>query len=314
MCTSIVLKSSSETYLLARTMDFSFELDPKMVIYPRNYPLQFHHEPMSLKQHYAFMGLSKNVGFYTLADGVNEHGFSIAALYFEDYAHYKKEGKPGLSIAPVEVVMWMLAQCRNTKEAIEFFKSHSIVDTKVDFLGVTPPLHWVLQDSKGHSVIVEKMADGLHIHDNTLGVLTNSPDYNWHKTNVRNYIGLHPEQVSPRTLYGEEFKAFGQGSGTFGLPGDLTPPSRFIRTLYNKLSSAPSSDLLIQAAHILNNVDIPKGSVVTQRNTIDYTQYTSYIQNNDLIYSYRLYDDLNTHSFNLNDFELDGVQLITKGD
>ena len=41
MCTSIKLKSIDNTQMLARTMDFSFELDLEMIIIPRNYPLLF---------------------------------------------------------------------------------------------------------------------------------------------------------------------------------------------------------------------------------------------------------------------------------
>ncbi len=38
-------------------------------------------------------------------------------------------------------------------------------------------------------MVVEKMADGLHIMDNPIGVLANSPDFKWQMTNLRNYIG-----------------------------------------------------------------------------------------------------------------------------
>lgn len=79
-------------------------------------------------------------------------------------------------------------------------------------------------------------------------------------------------------MFGKEFKAFGQGSGTFGLSGDSTSPSRFISTLYNKLSAKGADtkeDLLILGVHILNNLDMVKGSVITQRHTIDYIQYSA---------------------------------------
>ncbi|CAM4245964.1 choloylglycine hydrolase family protein [Erysipelothrix inopinata] len=312
MCTNITLKSSDNTVLMARTMDFSFALDPEMMVYPRNFKLNFaFNEP--LEHHYAFLGLSKNIGVFALADGINEHGLTAAALYFEGYATYESTVVEGKSIAPNDIVMWMLAKCKTVEDVKEVFQTHHLVELKLEFLGMIPPLHWVFQDIEGNSIIVEPLEDGIKIYENKLGVLTNSPDYGWHKTNVRSYIGLDPAQVEPRTIYGENFKAFGQGSGTFGLPGDLTPPSRFVKALYSKLSTkkaANEAELVVAASHILNNVDIPKGSVVTQRKTIDYTQYTAYMISNTQTYYYRLYDSLNTEVVNLNDFDLDGNEII----
>lgn len=313
MCTSIVLKSKDENVLLARTMDFSFELEPEMRVFPRHYPLKFD-VATSLDKHYAFMGLSKDIGNIYIADGVNEHGLSCAALYFEGYAKYSDNYDSNrINVAPHEVVMWMLATCKHIDDVVDTFQKIEIVNHKMDFLGVVPPLHWVFLDESGSSLIFEIVESGLNIHDNNLGILTNSPDYVWHMTNVRSYIGLDPQQVEARTIYGEEFKPFGQGSGTFGLPGDFTPPSRFIKTLYNKLSASKASnskDLVLNASHILNGVDIPKGSVKTPRATLDYTQYTSYMLNNELKYYYRMHDSLNTLEVNLKDYDLDISELI----
>ena len=59
-------------------------------------------------------------------------------------------------------------------------------------------------------------------------------------------------------------KGLGQGAGLLGLPGDFTPPSRFVRAaLYshfaNQLSSAIETVRL--GFHILNTFDIFKGVV-----------------------------------------------------
>lgn len=312
MCTCITLSSEDKKHLLARTMDFSFELDAEMGVFARNVKLNFA-LTNSLNNHYAFLGLTKDVGNYYLADGLNEFGLSAAALYFEGYAKYiDKTSATKEMIAPHEIVMWMLAKCKNVKEVLEEFNAIDVVDEKISFLGVTTPLHWVFADSSGESVVVEIVSSGMNVYENKLGILTNSPDYNWHLTNVRNYIGLDQRQVSPREMFGMNFTPFGQGSGTFGLPGDFTPPSRFIKTLYAKLSAkkvTSGKQLVISASHILNGVDIPKGSVITQRDTIDYTQYTAYILLNEGKYYYRLYDSLETIEVVLSDYNLDSDQI-----
>lgn len=313
MCTSIVLKSIDKNYLMARTMDFSFELQPVLAIYPRKQEMKFVFFDETLKEHYAFMGLAKNIGDYYIADGVNEHGLSGAALYFEGYAEYETEIVANKSISPAELVQFALATCKTIEDVRTMFEEYHVVEQKLAFIGSVPPLHWTFQDESGNAIIVEKVADGIQIYENKIGVLTNAPDYTWHLTNVRNYIGLDPKQVEPRTLYGKEFKAFGQGSGTFGLPGDLTSPSRFIKTLYNKLSiskAADAKELVVNAYHVLNGVDIPKGSVITQRDTIDYTQYTSFMVNNEKTYFYRLYDSLEIKSFALKDYDLNASEIM----
>lgn len=312
MCTSITLKSKDNNYLLARTMDFSFDLDPVMTLFPRNFKLDF--KEATLNSHYAFFGLAKDVGSYYLADGLNEYGLSVAALYFEGYAKYKDSSDDNtVGIASYELVMWLLAKCQSVDEVISEFNNITVVNELMGFLGVVPPLHWIVSDKEGNSLVIEIVNEEVIFYHNSIGVLTNSPDYNWHLTNLRSYIGLDPNQVSSRTIYGVEFKPFGQGSGTFGLPGDFTPPSRFVRTLYSKLSSKSAEnndDLVLYAMHILNGVDIVKGSVVTQRATIDYTQYTSYMLNNDLTYYFRLHSSLNVEKYRLLDYDLDNDKVL----
>ncbi|CCV64856.1 putative penicillin amidase [Alteracholeplasma palmae J233] len=313
MCTCITLKNKTNDFLMARTMDFSYELDSKFVVFPRNYPIQYNYYNDTNDKHYAFMGLAKNLGTYYCADGVNEKGLTAAALYFEGYAKYDKKIVKNQTLAPQEVIMYVLANYSNIEEVKDFFNTHHIVETHLDLVGTTPPLHWIFQDATGESIIVEKTEKGLEIFKNKLGILTNSPDYQWHYTNVRNYIHINPNAVSPIHLYGEEFKPFGQGSGTFGIPGDLTPTSRFIRALYSKLSSKQTEnekELIVSAVHILNSVDIPKGSVVTHRMTMDYTQYTSYMVNTSQTYCYRLYDSFEIIKHQLNQYDLDLDKLI----
>ena len=314
MCTSITVTSADNKHLLARTMDFSFQLDPEMVVFPRNFALAFD-VAATLTTHYAFLGLAKDVGNYYIADGINEFGLSGAALYFEGYAVYSPQTKTSKAmVAPHELVMWILANCKTIEDVQNEFTSNIVVvEQTMGFLGTVPPLHWVFQDSTGSSIVVEVVEEGVKFYQNNLGILTNSPDYPWHMTNVRNYIGLDPMQVKSRTLYGQQFNPFGQGSGTFGLPGDFTPPSRFIKTLYNKLSvKEPSNaaNLVLAATHVLNGVDIPLGSVVTPKNTIDYTQYTSYMLSSDQIYYFRMHDSLSVIEVQLSDYNLDASTVF----
>ena len=58
-------------------------------------------------------------------------------------------------------------------------------------------------------------------------------------------------------------KNLGHGSGMLGLPGDFTPPSRFVRAAFFQVTAPqqPTAKRSVtQAFHILNNFDIPSGS------------------------------------------------------
>ena len=79
----------------------------------------------------------------------------------------------------------------------------------------------------------------LKIFDNPLGVMTNSPAFDWHMTNLRNYIALNPRNVPPVKIEGETFRALGQGSGMLWLPGDFSPPSRFVRAAVFSATAIP---------------------------------------------------------------------------
>jgi hypothetical protein len=88
--------------------------------------------------------------------------------------------------------------------------------------------------------VIEPLNKGLKIYDNPLGVVTNAPTFDWHMTNLRNYINLSATNVPAVDMGGITLAQFGQGSGLRGLPGDFTPPSRFVRAVAFSQSAFPS--------------------------------------------------------------------------
>jgi choloylglycine hydrolase len=76
-------------------------------------------------------------------------------------------------------------------------------------------------------------------------------------------------------------RPFGVGSGMHGLPGDFTPPSRFIRAVAYTQTMFPFPDAhtgVREATRIMHNFDIPRGLVLERPSTSDpiagYTQWT----------------------------------------
>src|SRR5262249_17703247 len=109
----------------------------------------------------------------------------------------------------------------------------------------------------------------------------NAPTFDWHITNLRNYVNLSVTDVPAVAIDGREFAALGMGSGMHGLPGDFTPPSRFVRAAGFAQAARPAEAARgggLQALRLLNQFDIPRGSVRTVEGgkvVEDSTQWTA---------------------------------------
>ena len=69
---------------------------------------------------------------------------------------------------------------------------------------------------------------------------------------------------------GRTIKTGGTGFGTLGIPGDFTPPGRFIRAAFMKEFAEEvqtADDGVNLAFHILNTVDIPIGKYQGNKNS-----------------------------------------------
>jgi len=146
-----------------------------------------------------------------------------------------------------------------------------------------------------------KIAPLTTVPDAPLGVMTNALTYDWHMTNLQNYISLSVKDVDSAKVGPVTLPAFGSGSGLHGMPGDFTPPARVVRAAIYSQSAAPSvtaGDAVLAAFHILNQFDIPKGSVVNAavgEPVDEVTEWTSVadLKNSALVLQYR--DDQSIH-------------------
>lgn len=297
MCTSLTLETKDKNHFLARTMDFSLVLNPSVIMYPRNHQWNIYKSDQSIEVKYAFLGVGQKFSenYCAFADGVNEKGLSCASLYFPGYASYSdKKSNFLLNIAPYEIVPYLLSKCETIEDAIAEIKGVNLMNTSLEEMQLLPPLHWIVYDKSGGCIVIEPRESGLEIIKNPIGVMTNSPEIDWHLTNLRNYIGLNPFRQKDVTLANVTFKPISQGSGSFGLPGDFTSPSRFVKTVFAKhanMNCENETEGLSNIFHILEGVTIPKGNVVTEYNRIDYTQYTACFNLDKVIIYYKTYDN-----------------------
>lgn len=298
MCTAMTLQSKSNDMFFGRTMVFSHDIIPQLYIVPESYVWNNKLNDKQIVNIYRFIGIGQELdGILGFFDGVNEKGFAAAALYFAGYAQYEtiihKDTEP---IASIDFLHYILGRCASVKELPYLLKSITIIGTPDPITKTIAPLHWIVADRSGACAVIESTDRGLEIINNPIGVMTNSPDFHWHMTNLRNYIEASPKQKEEVYWYNIRLTPFGQSGGTVPLPGGFTSPERFVRTAYLKAHlpiPEDSGEAIAACFHIMENVSIPKGAVITNRDTYDYTKYTAFINITTCEYFYKTYDDIN---------------------
>ena len=92
----------------------------------------------------------------------------------------------------VELSAYILGQFKTVAEIKAALPKIRVIynEDLAKVFGAPAPLHLVATDSTGESIVIEYENGELHIYDNTLGVMTNAPSYDWHVLNLRNYPQL----------------------------------------------------------------------------------------------------------------------------
>lgn len=314
MCTSVTFLSETGDNFLARTMDFAFELDGRPVVIPRRQHFDSAADPNGYDTRLAFVGAGRDLGSgYILVDGVNERGFSGAALYFSGEASYADQIKPDhTNLASYEVLNWLLGNADSCADAADLIKKLNVVNVPIKLMGTVVPLHWIVSDRYGDCRVLEIRADGVHYLKDPVGVMTNSPDFEWHLKNLNNYTELQPGPHPDRDYHGYRISSYGPGSGALGMPGDYTSTSRFIRTAFMRqyTTGAQSKDAVNVLSHILNAVEIPKGVKLKENGEADYTQYRGYMDSANLTYYMQPYDNQTISKVTLTDDLMNADQPV----
>ena len=270
-CTAFQLKSKDGAQIYVRSMEFGEALNSKALIVPRGTEFTGTApggQPGKMwKVKHGYVGLNIDQDPSTVADGMNEKGLAIGVLYLPGFAEYlPAEGAPrNKSVGSWEVANYILANCATVEEAAAALQNDLYV-AQQDFpaFKMLMPFHWWIGDASGKVIIAEYVDGKLAIHDAPLGVLTNSPPYEWQQINVSNYVDLSPVNVPERKLGDFASINYGQGSGAVGLPGDMTPPSRFIRVaLFSHWATTADTapETVNLGFHVLNTFDIFNGAI-----------------------------------------------------
>lgn len=311
MCTSLTYQMNDQHHFLARTFDFSFPYAAQPVVIPRQF--QWTSDlGTSLTFPYGFVGGARQEDNYFFADGVNEKGVAIATLYYPNQAEYAKEADPAkLNLAPHEFIMWVLGCIPSVADLVARLNEIQLVEQEFSLLGVTPPLHFIISDETGASIVVETEKQSLIVKENPTQVMTNSPNLEWHLTNLSNYLALQPQGQASKQIGTTTIQPISQGNGTLGLPGGYTSPERFVRASYLTDHLQPSQtpdEALNNLFQVLNNVTIPKGADLAEDGEIHYTQYRAALHIEARTYFFNPYETSDIYSVTLTEALLQAPQ------
>lgn len=322
-CTGIFLKSEKNEYVLARTMEWgTFNLDSKLAIIPRGVSMIGETpDGKTGKQwtsRYGAVGISL-ANAPILGEGINEKGLSMGVFYFPGYASYKpfdkSEAAKGISV--LQLGTYLLTQFSTVDEVKKGLSEIVIVPMIWESINSVPPVHWRIADKSGKVIVLEIINNGeVKVYDSEIGIITNSPTYDWQLTNLRNYVNLHSVPASDKEVMGVlKLSPFGVGSGFLGIPGDFTPPSRFVRATAYCATAPALSDaykLMSQAFVILDNFNIPIGSVYPYHKAPDLpssTQWTSVSDVTNIEFYYTTYFNRQIRKLDLKAIDFGKVKL-----
>ena len=310
MCTAVTYKTKD--FYFGRNLDLYYSYQEEVTVTPRNFPFEFRNGSR-LESHYALIGMATVAGGYPLYyEATNEKGLSLAGLNFPENAKYLPCRSGAENIAPCELIPWILGQCADTEEALKKLDTVNIWQEPFSQDFPLSPLHWMLAD-RHRCLVLEPMEDGLHIHENPFGALTNNPPFDYHRWNIAGYLNLTPNPPENRFAKALDLKPFSLGMGSIGLPGDPSSPSRFIRAVFTRMNSpSPEAEeeCLSQFFHILASVAQYRGLTGVDAGKFEYTLYSSCCNADKGIYYYTTYDNSRITAVDMHREDLARTDLI----
>jgi choloylglycine hydrolase len=311
MCTAISYQTKSHYF--GRNLDLERGYGEGVVITPRRSPLPLRHLP-TMTEHYAMIGMAAVVRDYPLYfEATNEMGLSMAGLNFPDNAHYAEVTEGCDNVASFELIPYLLGKCATVDEVRHALKALRVVRTDFSEGLPTSPLHWMISDAT-ETITLECTREGMKVYDNPFGVLTNNPTFDYHLTNVSNYMHLHAGATENRLGKGLPVGNYSLGMGALSLPGDFSSASRFVRAVFVKTHSVcdgSEEQSVNQFFHILSSVAMPRGCVLAHDGQFEYTRYSSCCNTENGVYYFTTYDNRSIRRVDMRAVDLNAAALYS---
>lgn len=313
MCTGVLYKNGDVSYF-GRNLDLQYQLGNVLAVCPRHFMLDYRHlKPNG--DHAAMAGMAlTGYGYPLFFEAVNEFGVGAASLNFPDYGVYNSEIMESKdNVASFELIPYLLEDTHCLDDVRRKLERLNLVADDFNESVKSVGLHWICADKHG-SLIIERTADGLHVYDNPVNVLTNSPAFPAQMANLSNYLDLTAEFPENRMLPGIDLKKYCSGLGSAGLPGGLDSMSRFVRAAFmmnNSQAKAEDQDTLTQYFHIMQSVAQIRGVNRERDGFYEVTNYTACANLDTMDYYWTSYHNQQIRGLHVKSLNLDGRELMT---
>ena len=278
MCTGVRFSDEEGNMYFGRNLDWSFSYGESILATPRGYHYDNVFGASGKATPNAVIGVGVVMADRPMYfDCANEHGLAIAGLNFPGYAEFVHEPVEGTdNVATFEFPLWVARNFDSVDEVEEALKNVTLVSQIVPGQQESL-LHWIIGDSE-RSIVVEQMADGMHVHHDDVDVLTNQPTFGFHMENLRNYMCVGNEMAYANTHYPQQ-------------EGEAANVSRLF--------------------HTLGSVQMVDGMAKMGNGQFERTLFTSGYSSKTNTYYMSTYEDPAIHSYAMADFDMDSSELIT---
>ena len=293
-CTAVDIQAADQTVIAGRTMEWAFDMKWTLVSMPKGttfaLPVPKGAPAKSVTTSYSVVGIGAGVIPGTpLVEGQNETGLALSANFLPGFTQYQAPTPGDQNVEILSFAKWLLGSFKDVASVKAALPTVTVWSDPALPTGPTvPAMHFKINDRSGAGLIVEYVGGKLTMYEDSAHVLTNAPTYDWHLTNLRNYVNLNSIGANSRQ-YGEvDVTALGQGGGTMGLPGDFTPPSRFVRAAFMRHfvpEPRDAAEATQAITHVLNTVDIPIGVAQSKDGDQVVSDYTQWVSIKDLTHN-----------------------------
>ncbi len=256
---------------------------------------------------FKFIGVSGHIA-HQIVDGINEKGLYIGWLYLPSetsYPTYKPINKKPI-IGVFDLGNYLLGTAKNVKQAITLLKQLQPIGQYIQMtpqLAVQFPLHLIIRDKSGHSALIEFIQGKVHIKTPAPAIITNAPNIKWQLNNSKQFTQILSQKDSTQK-WNDQIMS---GSGFYGLPGDFSSPSRFIRgnvIAKNSPVAHTTNEAKIIASDAINSLTVPLGMNPSP------TLWLTMADLKNTIYYYRAKYDVinqNKHIYRLRNSSIDPI-------
>ena len=312
MCTSLIVKSRQGP-VFARAMQWNLpEMHWTIAMSPKGHEETFSLPGTStvhqLVNRYSFVGIQTPQADNMIIDGQNEAGLTLSAQYLPHFTQYSQESENLNNLHAISIIDFgkkILGHFSCLSEVEQYLNECTVWLPKKQFI-VPLDVHFLIADCSGKSLVVEFVDGKTKVYPDSLGVLCNAPNYDWHLTHLRDHLLLTPkfDETSQNCSF-LNLPPLSAGSGTSGMPGSLMSSDRFIRGVFFK-NSFPILDTIDEViphlAFMIESFNIPLGSIVTHFKERVLFETTQFIILKDMVnhcWFIRLTQDLKYTKINL---------------